>query len=134
MAGVRLSQQRLIFCGQLLHYPQRSLQQLGIAKGDTVHLIVGESATGAGSESDSLYGSGDSEAGATTGLAGSAAQQKAAGEDQGPGAAGGGAGSPSCSSGGGDVMMVSTVADVQDKVAAGAGLLALYVEEIVQKD
>jgi len=124
MTGVRLSQQRLIFCGQLLHYPQRSLQQLGITKGDTVHLIVGESATGSGSDSDSLYGSGDSDAGAGTRLAGSAAEQKAAGEGQGP----------SCSSGGGDVVMVSTVADVQEKVAAGASLLALYVEEIVQQD
>lgn len=113
-AGVNPSQQRLIFSGQILQQPYRTLKQLKIAPGHTLQLAVRGSSAGGSSTSSSGGGIDPFLAAAAT--AGRARELAKAAEH--------------AFLGSGDVLEVSSVEQLQAEVAHGAGQLALYVEAL----
>lgn len=125
--GVAPCMQRLIFSGQILHHPHRSMKQLGIKQGDVLQLAVRSSDTSTSSSDASVDGTSNSErtevestnahtSSNPDGVGARVQELKEAAEHAYLGA--------------GEELMVTTVAELQEQVAAGAPLLALYVEAL----
>lgn len=112
-AGVNPSQQRLIFSGQILQQPYRTLKQLKISPGHTLQLAVRAASAGS---SNSSSGGGTDPFLAAAATAERARELAKAAEH--------------AFLGSGDVLEVSTVEQLQAEVAHGAGQLALYVEAL----
>lgn len=143
-AGIAVDQQRLIFSGHILQSPHRTLTQLNIAPGHRLQLAVRHSSTGSsGANSSSDGGSG------ATGAAVASAGSTGHGDSNGAGAGSSGGQAASDADkeaseraqelakavdqaylGGGGVLVVSTVGELQEEVAHGAAMLALYVEAL----
>jgi hypothetical protein len=122
-AGLTQDQQRLIYSGQVLQQPQRTLKQLKISPGHTLQLAArGSSAGGSSSSPCSSSAVGPAEAAAM-------AAQPAAERARVLAKAAEHAYMES-----GDVLVVLTVAELQQEVAHGASLLALYVEALQSQE
>lgn len=128
-AGTAPEQQRLIYSGQILYFPHRSMQQLRIGEGHSLQLAVRDSSAGSGS------GNGSSGGGSAAAAAPAAATGGAVGGDREASQRAKELGRAAEHSylGAGDVLVVSSVAELQEQVAAGAALLALYVEALQPK-
>lgn len=121
-AGLAQDQQRLIYSGQLLQQPHRTLKQLKIAPGHTLQLAArGSSAGGSSSSARSSSTGGPAAAAKAAQQAAERARELAKAAEH-------------AYLESGDVLVVSTVAELQEEVAHGASLLALYVEALQSQE
>lgn len=121
LAGAKPDQQRLIFSGQLLQQPYRTLKQLGIGPDHTLQLAVRAASAGgcdASSSDDAIEGAAGDEADTSASAAAAAERARELAK------------AAQHAYFGSDVLVVSTVAELQEEVAHGASQLALYVEAL----
>jgi hypothetical protein len=144
-SGIPGDQQRLIFSGQILQSPHRTLTQLNIAPGHRLQLAVRHSSTGSIGASSSSGGGAEAAAGTAAAPAGNIANGDSSGagadssrvqgvsdadKEAAERAQGLGKAADQAYLGGGGVLVVSTVGELQAEVAHGAAMLALYVEAL----